>query len=186
MATVKSRASALEVQLVGSGFTIGVDHSRPQSPLFFWSAPRTRTLATVKNTCSSDNGIMFYPLLFQISENAQKSRKSVIRGLLALALARVRVLGGDQKKSGVWARKWELMRLSAANTIRTAKNLKVRLFAPLHGLTNLLGFFFQNQEALGTGCSFNRNLRSEDEYESSVLRMRKRFGRRHFSNRLRI
>ena len=37
-----------------------------------------------------------------ISENAQKSRKSVICGLLALAVARVRGLGADQKKIGIW------------------------------------------------------------------------------------
>ena len=33
-------------------------HSRHQSPLFFWSAPRTRTLATAKNTRSRGRGII--------------------------------------------------------------------------------------------------------------------------------
>ena len=72
-------------------------HSRPQSPLFFGSVPRTRTLATAENTRSRGSGIVEYS--GQISENAQKSRKSVIRGLPASVMARVRDLGADQKKS---------------------------------------------------------------------------------------
>ena len=40
------------------------------------------------------------PPLFQISERAKTSRKSVVCGLPALELARVRVLGPDQKETG--------------------------------------------------------------------------------------
>ena len=59
-----------------------------------WCWPKEkRTLGTRMTWC-------------QISENAQKIRKSVIRGLPALVMARVRVLGADQKKSWLWRREW--------------------------------------------------------------------------------
>ena len=44
------------------------------------------------------------PLLFQISERAKTSRKSVLCGFPALEVARVRVRGADQKKRGLWER----------------------------------------------------------------------------------
>ena len=54
--------------------------------------PATRAerglLATAVNTRSRGNDITLSPFLFQISENAQKNRKFVIRGLPALAVAR--------------------------------------------------------------------------------------------------
>ena len=64
--------------------------------------PTVRTLATPKNTRNCGNGITVDDryCFTEISENAQKSQKSVICGLPALAEARVRVLGADQKKSG--------------------------------------------------------------------------------------
>ena len=50
--------------------------SRPQSPLFFWSAPRTQTLAATSNLCAVVVKVHFcnrsQPLLFQISERVDK------------------------------------------------------------------------------------------------------------------
>ena len=63
------------------------------------------------------------PLLFQISESAKTSRKSVICGLPALQVARVRVLGADHKKSGLWGRDWYLIYLG--NTLKDG-NLESR------------------------------------------------------------
>ena len=62
-----------------------------------WPQPQKREVA-VEVLCHNS----WRALLFRITENAQKSRKSVIRGIPALAVVRVRVLGADQKKSGPW------------------------------------------------------------------------------------
>ena len=74
--------------------------SHTHSPLSFWSEPKTRTL-TISSVCAVAVKVHLCNR-FRISEFAETSRKSVIRRVTSLEMARVRVLGADQKKSAHW------------------------------------------------------------------------------------
>ena len=82
---------------------------RPQSPLSFWSAPRTRTLARSK---AGSPRIKVFRLVYADSEiwNNGGCRRLLEWTFTATAhkleMARVRFLGADQLESVLWGRDW--------------------------------------------------------------------------------
>ena len=81
--------------------------SRPQSPLYFWTAPKTRILATFK---AESPQITDFRLVYARSElcnnsGCQRLQKwTFITTAHKLKVTRVRALGADQKISGLWGR----------------------------------------------------------------------------------
>ena len=90
-----------------TSFKPRVHQSRPHSLLFFWSAPRTRTQATSK---TGSPQITDFPLVYARSEfwnnsGCQRLQKRTFPTTAhKLEVARIRVLGADQEKSGLWGR----------------------------------------------------------------------------------
>ena len=87
------------------------EHSRPQRPRSFWSAPRIATSGQVQRHSGFEwiwkhNRLRPEPIRFVRldSEHAQSDGKSVNRGLPLLDSARVAILGADQKERGLWGR----------------------------------------------------------------------------------
>ena len=76
------------------------DHSRPQRPRSFWSAPRIATSGQVRfEWICEHNRLRPEPIRFVRldSEHAQSDGKSVNRGLPVLDLARVQARGSSQR-----------------------------------------------------------------------------------------
>ena len=83
--------------------------SRPQSPLFFWSAPRTQTLATSKAGSPQITDFRLFYARSEIWNNSgcQRLQKWIFSTTAhKMDVARVRAFGADQKKCGLWGRGW--------------------------------------------------------------------------------
>ena len=97
---------SLPIRKFDCRWVMNIFKSRPQSPLFFWSAIRTRTLATCK---AGSPQITDFRLVYAYSKFWNNSGCQRLQKWTFTTYAHkleVRVLGADQKKSGLWGRDW--------------------------------------------------------------------------------